>query len=249
MLNIFKLDMYRILRSKMFYICIITMNLVSGTMIFFGVIPSFSAVMGSGATDMTGSMMGIGMAFMIIGIFFALFICGEFTTGFAKNIFARHSNPIRYIVGKLLSLTVTGVIFIIVFSLVAMLLLVVTGSGVVLPGGVLGLITFFIEKIFVCAAFASLILLACVFTRKSAVGVVVGVIAAMGVLPMVLGIAGNYFGLTWISGILQYTISGLSSTANLVFSGSAFATVIIGGLIWTAVCTALGCRAAKLKDI
>jgi hypothetical protein len=83
----------------MFYICIFSMNLVAGTMIIFGVIPSFSAVMGSGASDMTSSMMGIGMAFMIIGIFFALHTCGEFTTGYAKNIFARHSNPIRYISG------------------------------------------------------------------------------------------------------------------------------------------------------
>jgi ABC-type transport system involved in multi-copper enzyme maturation permease subunit len=225
------------------------MNLVAGTMIIFGVIPSFSAVMGRGASDMMGSMMGIGMAFMIIGIFFALHTCGEFTTGYAKNIFARHSNPIRYITGKILSLSVAGTIMIVVFTLVTMLLLAVTGTGVHLQGGVFGLIAFLVEKILICVASASLVLLACVYTRKSVVGVLVGILVAIGVIPMVLNIAGNYFGFEWISEITRYTISGLSSMTNLVFNSSAFVTVIFGSLLWTALCAVLGVRVAKLKDI
>jgi ABC-type transport system involved in multi-copper enzyme maturation permease subunit len=233
----------------MFYICIVSMNLVAGTMIFFDIIPSFSVVMGSGTTDMTSSMMGIGMALMIIGIFFALFICQEFSTGFAKNIFARHANPRRYVGGKLMSLTVSGMIMIAVFTIISMILLVAVGVGVELPGGIGGLLTFLIEKIFVCTAFASLILLACVFSRKSVIGVVVAVALAMGVIPMVLGIAGHYFGITWVADILKYTMSGLSGLASLTFSGSDFATIVVGGLIWTAVCCVLSCRVAKLKDI
>jgi ABC-type transport system involved in multi-copper enzyme maturation permease subunit len=249
LLKIFNMDMFRILHSKMFYICIFSMNLVAGSMIFFGTIPSLSVLMGSGTTDMTSSMMGIGMALMIVGIFFALFICQEFTTGYAKNIFARHANPRRYVGGKLLSLTASGAIMIVVFTIISIILLAAVGNGVELPGGIVGLITFFIEKIFICAAFASLILLACVFTRKSVVGVLTGVLVAIGVIPMVLGIAGNYFGLTWVADILKYTISGLSGTASLIFSGSTFVTIVVGGVIWTAVCAVLGSRAVKLKDI
>jgi hypothetical protein len=130
-----------------------------------------------------------------------------------------------------------------------MILLAVVGKGVALPGGVGGLITFLLEKMFFCAAYASLVLLACVFTRKSVVGVIAGVVVAMGVIPMVLGIAGNYFGIAWVYDILKYTMSGLSSMASLIFSGSAFATIVIGGVIWTAVCSLLGSRAVKLKDI
>lgn len=249
MLNIFKMDMFRILHSKMFYICILSMNLVTGSMIFFGTIPSFSVVMGSGTTDMTSSMMGIGMALMIIGIFFALFVCQDFTTGFAKNVFARHANSRRYIGGKLLSLTASGTIMLVVFTLVSMALLAVVGNGVELPGGIGGLITFFIEKMLICAASASIVLLVCVFTRKSVVGVLMGILVAVGVIPMVLGIAGNYFGIDWVQDILKYTISGLSNTASLIFNGSTFITIVTGGLIWTAVCVVLSSRAAKLKDI
>jgi ABC-2 type transport system permease protein len=246
--NIFKMDMHRILRSKMFYVCLITMNLVAGTMIIFGVIPDFSTAMGSDATDMTGSMMGIGMAFMIIGILFALYICQEFTTGFAKNIFARHANPMRYIGGKMLSLTLTGAILLISFVLISTLLLAF-GNGVMLPGGVTGLITFIIEKILACATLAALILFVCVFTRKSVVGVMVGIIIVIGAIPMLLEIIGNYLGFAWIDDILTYTISGLSGAASLTFNSSSFATVVIGNLIWTAVFTILGSGTVKLKDI
>lgn len=249
MLDVFKMDMYRILRSKMFYVCLLSMNMVAGTMIATGIIPDFATVMGSGTTDMTSSMMGIGMAFMIIGVLFSLFICGEFSTGFAKNIFARHANPVRYLGGKLLSLTASGTIMILSFALVSMLLLAATGTGVVLPGGVGGLLAFLIEKIFACAVFASVILLVCVVTRKPVVGMLAGVVVASGVIPMVLGIAGNYLGFTWVSGLLGYTISGLSNAASLVFSGPAFAVVVIGSIAWIAVCTGLGSRAVKLKDV
>lgn len=252
MLNVFKMDIRRMLRSKAFFFCIVFMNLITGTMVIFDVVPSFAAVMGNGeggSMDMMGSMMGIGMAFIIIGILFALHTCGDFSSGFAKNIFTRHANPIRYFGGKLLSLTVTGTIMITVYMLVSALFLAICGSSVALPGGVGGLLLFFIEKIFIIIAFAALILLACLTTRKSVVGVIVAAVVAMGVLPMILSIAGDYLGLSLISDIGKYTISGLSGQANLVFSASVFVTIIIGSLIWTGLCAVLGNRAIKLKDI
>jgi len=233
----------------MFYICIFAMNLVAGSMIILGVIPDFSTVMGSGVTDMTGSMMGIGMAFMIVGIFFALFTCTEFSTGFAKNIFARHSNPFRYISGKLLSLTVSGSIMIVAFTLVSMILLFIAGSGVALPGGLGGLIAFLFGKMLYCAAYAAIVLLVCVYTRKSVAGVIVAVLVAMSVVPMLLGIAGHYFNTAFLSEISNFTVSGLSAKLNLVFHGKTFITAIIGSLLWTAICGVLGAKLAKLKDI
>lgn len=253
MLNVFKMDMRRMLRSKMFYVCLFSMILVTGSMIIFGVVPDFASIMGAGATGtedaMMGNMMGIGMAFMVIGIYYALYICQEFTSGFAKNIFARHANPLQYVGGKLLSLTVTGSIMLLAFVFISIILMAIVGGGIVLPGGIIGLITFLISKIFACATFASFVLFMCVLTRKSTAGIIAGIVVAMGAIPMVLGIAGNFLGLTWISNILKFTISGLSNMSNLTFGISNFAVVIVGNLIWMALLAVSSNRAVKLKDI
>jgi len=64
MLNIFKMDMRRILHSKMFYVCLFSMILVTGSMIIFGVVPDFPSILGAGAGGtedaMMGNMMGVG---------------------------------------------------------------------------------------------------------------------------------------------------------------------------------------------
>ena len=253
MLNVFKMDMRRILHSKMFFICLFSMILVTGSMIVFGVVPDFASILGAGASGtedaMMGNMMGIGMAFMVISIFYALFICQEFTSGFAKNIFARHANPTRYIGGKLLSLTAAGSVMLIAFLLVSMLLMAVAGGGVVLPGGIIGLAGLIAGKLFSIVTLAALIIFTCLVARKSVVGIVVGVVVAMGAIPMLLNLVGGILGLPWIATIMQYTISGLSGLSALCFSISTLATVIIGNVIWVMVFVLLGRRAVKAKDI
>jgi|GEM_PF-1171297 len=253
MLNIFKMDMRRILHSKMFYVCLFSMILVTGSMIIFGVVPDFPSILGAGAGGtedaMMGNMMGVGMAFMVISIFYTLFICQEFTSGFAKNIFARHANPIRYIGGKLLSLTVSGSIMLLAFLLISMILMALAGGGVILPGGVVGLFGLIVGKILSVATLASLIIFTCLFARKSVVGIIVGIVVAMGAIPMVLNLVGSIVGLPWIAEIMKYTISGLSGLPTLTFSATTLAIVIIGNFIWSALFAALGSRAVKLKDI
>ena len=253
MLNVFKMDMRRILHSKMFYICLFSMILVTGSMIIFGVVPDFASIMGAGAGGtedaMMGNMMGIGMAFMVISIFYALFICQEFTSGFAKNIFARHANPIRYIGGKLLSLTVSGAIMLVAFLLISMLLMAVAGGGVALPGGIAGLLGLVLGKIISVATLAALIIFTCLFFRKSVVGITVGIVVSMGAIPMLLNLVGGLLELSWIANIMKYTVSGLAGLPSLTFSATTLAVVVIGNFIWTALFSVLSCRAVKVKDI
>jgi len=244
------MDMRRTLRSKATYICIAFMLLVSGTMIFFGMLPDFAAATGSGGTmDMTSSMMGIGMAFIMMSILFAVCISSDFSSGFSKNIFSRHTNPVRYIGGKLLSLTVIGAIAIAAHTVVSMLLFAIIGNGVGLPGGFTGLLVYLIEKIFVSGAFAALILMVYLFARHIAPAMIVGIVAATGIISSLLTILGEYLGLPFISEVAKYTISGLSGQANLELKGSAFVSILIGSVIWMAVCSVLGAKALKKKDI
>ena len=155
MLNIFKMDMRRVFRSKAFYCCIGFMLLVSGTMIFFGL----------------------------------------------------------------------------------------------LPGGFAGLIVYLIEKIFISGAFAALILLVFLFVRQIAPAMIIGVIAATGVLSTLITILGEYIGVPLISGFSKYTISGLSGQATLMTTGNGFVAIMIGSVIWVLICSALGAKALKRKDI
>lgn len=249
MLNIFKMDMRRMLKSKAFYICLFFMNLVTGTMIFTGMIPDFAAVMGSGSTDMMSAMMGIGMVFMIISILFSIFICGDFSSGFAKNIFTRHANPLHYFGGKLLSLIFTGTISMIIYMIISMLLLLMRGQGVDLPGGISGLLTFLIEKIFVIGIFAALILTLSLYSRKIIVGIIMGVVVATGSIVNLLTMLALQFELAWVPNILQFSISSISSKASLVFNSTNFSTILIGSIIWIILFSLLGSHAIKTKDV
>ena len=251
MLDIFKMDIRRIFRSKAFYFCIAFMLLVSGTMIFFGMIPDFAAVTGNSgdALDMTSSMMGIGMAFIMLSILYSICISSDFSSGFSKNIFSRHTNPVHYIGGKILSLTVYGAIAIIAHTVMSMLLFAIIGSGVTLPGGIIGLLAYLIEKTIVSGAFASLIMMVYFITRHIAPAMIVGIIAATGILSSLLSILGDYLETPFVSTIGNFTISGLSNQSHMEFSGSAFTAILIGSVVWIAVCSGLGARALKKKDI
>ncbi|TWT25752.1 hypothetical protein [Planomicrobium sp. CPCC 101110] len=251
MLNIFNMDMRRLFRSKALYSCIAFLLTVSGTMILFGMLPDFAAATGSvgGETDMMSTMMGVGMVFIILSILFAIGISTDFSSGFSKNIFSRHTNPIRYIGGKLLSLTVIGAIAIIAHTAVSMLLFEFTGTGVSLTGGYLGLFAYLIEKIFVAGALAALILMVYLFTRHIALAMIIGVLVATGTISSLLSVLGEYLEFSFITDVSKYTISGLSGQANLEFQGSVFITILIGSVLWAAVCSALGAKALKRKDI
>lgn len=251
MLNIFKMDMRRIFRSKAFYSCIGAMLLVSGSMIFFGMLPDFAAATGSssGVMDMTSAMMGIGMAFIMMSILFAICISSDFSSGFSKNIFSRHIKPVRYIGGKILSLTAVGTIAVAIHTAVSMMLFAVTGIGVGLTGGFIGLLAYLIEKAFVSSAFAALILLVYLFTRHIAPAMIIGVITATGVISSLLTTIGDSIGISIISTVSKYTISGLSGQANIHAHASAFMTILIGSVLWMLLCAALGAKALKRKDI
>lgn len=251
MLNIFKMDMRRTFHSKAFFSCLFAMMLVSGSMIFFGMLPNFAAATGSSsdAMDMTSSMMGIGMAFIIMSITFAIGISSDFSSGFSKNIFSRHTNPARYIGGKLLSLTVIGTITIALHTLMSMLLFAILGSGIGLTGGLIGLLTYLIEKVFVAGAFAALILMVYLFTRHTAPAMIIGIIAATGAISMLLNIVGGTLGIDLITQISKFTLSGLSGQASINLQGSAFITILVGSVLWISVCSILGAKALKKKDI
>lgn len=251
MLKIFKMDMRRTFRSKAFYSCLLSMLLVSGTMIFFGMLPDFASATGSstaGDMDMTSTMMGIGMAFIMMSISFAIGISSDFSSGFSKNIFSRHTNPARYIGGKILSLTVVGAVFILSHTLVSMLIYAIMG-GMDLTGGVIGLVAYIVEKIFISAAFASLILMVYLFARHIAPAIIVGVIASTGIVSSLLALLGSYLNIALLSTIGSFTISGLSAQSTINFSATTFFIVIVGSVLWTAICGFIGSKALKRKDI
>ena len=119
----------------------------------------------------------------------------------------------------------------IAFLLVSMVLMLIVGGGLALPDGVVGLLVLVVGKLFSVVTLAALVIFTCLFARKSVVGLIVGVVATIGAIPMLLNMVGGLLDLPWIANITQYTISGLAGLSTLTFSVGTLGVVIVGTFI------------------
>ena len=257
MRNIFKMDMYRLLHSKVLYVSLAFMLIMAVALPWSGMSTDMSAMLGvaSGAISMgdgdafMGSMLGTGVVYVLLGIILTLFVCGDYAGGFAKNIFTVHSNPKEYIGGKMLSIGLTSGIFLVFYTIASMVSLAVAGYGVALTGGILGLVAFLIQKWLVSLAFIAVILLILLATRNTAVGVIAGFLVATGGLTMGAVLFGQMLGITWISNITTFFVSGAAQLPSLTFSVFTFLQVLLVSVAWIAGCFLLSQRALLKKDV
>lgn len=254
MLNIFKMDLHRLLHSKVFYVSAIFLLIMAVAMPMSGMATNMEAMMG--ATPPTGSgedflntSVGTSVIFILIGITLTLFVCGDYSGGFAKNIFTFHSDAKDYIGGKMLSMAVTSGFLLLFYTIAAMIALSVFGYGIVLAGGVFGLIAFLIQKWLVSCAFIAVILLVNLFTRSSAVGIIAGFLVATGGLTMGLSLFGEMLGIPWLGSIGRFMVSGASQLCTLTFSGGVFVQVLLVSAAWMALCYVGSKRALAKKDV
>lgn len=54
---------------------------------------------GDAGEDFMATAMGAGIIHILLNIVIAVFVCGDYSSGYAKNIFAVHSDPKDYIGG------------------------------------------------------------------------------------------------------------------------------------------------------
>ena len=256
MRNIFKMDIHRLLHSKVFYVSLAFLIVAVVSMPLSGLGTSMEMLMGVGGSigaeagdDFMQSMLGTSIVFILIGIIQTLFICGDYSGGFCKNIFTAHADAKGYIGGKMLSMSVASGIMLVFYTVVALLALAISGNGIVLSGGVFGLLAFLVQKWLLSCAFNAVLLLVNLISRNTAVGVIASFLVATGGLTMGLAMFGEMLGIGWISQIGKVMISGASQLCTLMFSGATCINVLLVSAVWICACFFGSKRVLATKDV
>lgn len=253
--KVFKMNMYRLTHTTVFYVAIVFITIMAFALPYSGMTDNLEGLLGVVGSTTTGddfmnSTMGAGVINILLGITLSIFVCSDYSGGFSKNIFTVHSNPKDYIGGKLMSMAVFSALMLVLYTLESIISLTIFTGGVLMMGSILGVIFFILQKWFLSIALCSLVLLVTLFTRSTAWGIVSGFLIATGGLAMGVAIFAEAFGLHWLNNAIHlFTISGASASCTLSFDGWTFLRVFIIACVWIGVSVIFGIRLIEKKDI
>lgn len=180
---------------------------------FFGTLPEL-AVEG---TDVL-AMCNINMIFMGVSVFVCLFVCGDFTSGYAKNLFTVRANRGDYVFSKTVCGFVCGAAMLILFFVGVMLGGAITGLSFELSGGI--------------TAFS---LVCCMLAKCLLMLVFVGIFVAVSVAAKKrtwLAVCGSLAGGMLLFMIVSLVTPLTSSLLNVILCGAGGALFALGfGLV------------------
>lgn len=191
------------------------------------------------------SNMNGGMYHVIFGIAVALLVCGDYQGGFIKNIMALHKARWTYIGSKLMAAGILNFLYLILSFGFNMLMNLLFGNMV--PAAPLGEVAFYLAWAWlVSMAFGALIILLCVASRSTTIGVTGSVLLGSGLVVMLVSSITNQFNL---SGWLEYTLY-----YNITYGPSAYASVAdlrpaATGLVFLVIYAIVSCMSLIRQDI
>lgn len=199
--SMWKVDVRRMLRSKIFYIMIacalvipvlitVMMTMMDGSVSVnpqtgvetvmqgpenawqsIGTLPGGENM---GGMDVMG-MCNINMTFMLAAVFICLFICDDFRSGYAKNLFTVRAKKGEYVVSKTLAGFVCGALMLVAYFIGAMLggkfAGLSFGLGTLTAGNIASCM---LAKIFLMLVFISIFVLVSVAAKQRAWLAIVG---------------------------------------------------------------------------
>jgi ABC-type transport system involved in multi-copper enzyme maturation permease subunit len=253
MLNLLKMDLRRLLRGKLLYILIgVLTSIVLSTVLMSESSANLTALLGgvpSGNAEMEfmSASMGAGAIYGLLGLIAMLFICNDYSSGFAKNIFSVHTNKRDYFISKLLTMMVASAIMLLVFVAETVIVGLIVGRSMSVDSP-LGLIAFLFQKWLMSGAFASIYIFISVLTRNKAIGSVAAFLIGTGGLVMGLHL---FFGMVGIDGsiITDSTIHGASSLFTANFNILTTLRIILTGAVWTILYGWLSVKVLRAKDV
>lgn len=233
MFNLLRMDLYRLKRSRSFYICLafllVTIFMCYGLIFLVGtpegqelapkigmsalVEPEDEADSESLLEDVDfvemirQSCMDGGAYNLTFGIMVAIFICADFQSGFVKNIMSQHRKRWKYVASKLLTMGIADFIYLIIcFGFGALMNLLF--HNMVPFGTWQGFLFYLSWAWLITMAFAALIIMLCVFSRSTAVGVTMATLLGSGlvILPLV-SITRLFHADGWFDYTIYYNIS------------------------------------------
>jgi|GEM_PF-1292939 len=272
MLNLLKMDLRRLFRGKLLYILIgVLTSIVLSIVILSDSSANLTSLLGTAAPvegagmrfmgagvssgdpaagagmDFMGAGMGVGAIYGLLGLVAMLFICNDYSTGFAKNIFSIHTNKRHYFASKLLTMMVASGILLAVYVAETVIVGALIGRSMAVDS-VFGIVLFLLQKWLISGAFAAIYIFISVLTRNKAIGSVAAFLIGTGGLVMGLQL---FFGVVGIDGsiITESTIHGAS---GLIYADSDFPSMLrmlLTGAAWTALYGWLSVKVLQKKDV
>lgn len=226
MLNLLRMNLYHLIRSKALYVCFILQLIIP--VIAFGVLYALAnpdvtdslmkiGFTVSGNTDETtaaltqltvldvfsqASIAGGGFS-TISGILAAIFICIDFSSGFIKNIISSHENKWDYILSKLCCLGFVNFLYLTGACIITWVLNTITG-GFFTSSSPKDIIFYIFTAWMIQNGFSALILFICMISRNLGASITAVILLCGGVIVSLLNALLGLFGLEWITGHTLY---------------------------------------------
>lgn len=268
MLNLLRMDLYRMFRSKSFYVflgILIFISFFSFGFLYVIANPGaqdYLAQRGMSLVDFQGdtgydlSSMSIldifhqasiagGFFSVMIGIFSTLFVGGDFENGFIKNIICAHHNKWSYIVAKLLCLGIANLIYLSGPLFCSVLINLILGnffSAVSIVS-----VAYYILAVWLIAcAFSALSLLIINATRSKSAGVSAAIFINGG---PVLQVVSLILGLFNLNRLTEYTLYYSLANMAIPTNSTAILRPILTALCFLVVYTFISKLLLSKKDL
>lgn len=272
MSNLLRMDIRRMSRSKMFYIAFggLSAAIIISVLLFFVLTnPGMRSIMvNAGMTISTGgasvdesafdqlldmteaqafcsTVYNGGIFYVVLYIVVALFVCSDYESGFAKNIFSLQGTRWKYYFSKLMCATAVCVSWILGTFVIFRAMSLVCGmsfapmslrdfliflGGFLLPG-----IAFSAQAIFISAA-----------ARSTGAGVGFGIIIPGGLAVVIIDTIIGNFGLSIMSKTIYGSIQGVT---GYFAQGDSLAAPLLTAAVWLVIWSVLSCLILRKKDI
>lgn len=268
MFNLLRMDLYRLIRSRAIYICLAI--LLAITALCYWILWMIETPEGREFGNKIGMTalavldeedplsedyntlhmfreigMDGGAYSCLLGILTALFVCRDFSSGFAKNIMSVHRNRWKYIGSKLLTAGILNFSIIMLqfgFSLLMNLLF-----NTLFPFAMLTDTLFYLTGIWLLTtAFAALIILISTVTRSASASITAAFLLGSGILVTAL----SYItGLFHANGWLQYTLYFNTTYSPSAYSGIHDLKIYAIGLVFFLLYSAGAAVIISRRDI
>ncbi len=230
MFNLLRMDLYRVKRSKSAYVCFGI--LLISTVMVFGLLwlmatprgQEISVRIGMLGTDETAELSKMlsgvdsldmfrqicldgGMYNVVFGIWIMLLVCSDFQSGFIKNVMALHQNRWNYVGSKIMTAGIVNFCYLTLHLLFTLLMNRLFGNMVSYADW--RTYIFYLSWAWlVTTAFAALVILLCVLTRRVAAGAVGAVMLGGGAVVMPLyGILNTFHMGSWLKYSIYLTLA------------------------------------------
>ena len=268
MLNLLRMDPYRMRKGKAAYICL-GIILATIALVYFLLFLMLTPT-GQAAASRLGMMdfvemeeakalfreinlllvfrqsnMDGGFFALVLTIYFTIFVCADFKNGFIKNIMSVHVNRWKYIGSKILSFAILDIIYLAASYLFTFLVNLLMGGNIPVTG--FSSVLFFLAQAWVLTmAMLALVLLVCMLTRSIAAGILAAVLVSSGVIVTLLN---ALLGLFHVNGWLKYTLYFSLQDAPEVYQSPADLAGFAVGIVFLIVYMVIAGTALSKKDI